>query len=76
MRVTDLINELTADLLPTERKVTLSTTVPSGLSLAGVTQEDDLAIINFNYGGLELIEGDELAKALAQIVWTLPRPEI
>ena len=71
LRVTDLINELTADLLPTERKATLSTTVPSGLSLAGVTQEDDLAIINFNYGGLELIEGDELAKALAQIVWTL-----
>ena len=53
LRVTDLINELTADLLPTERKATLSTTVPSGLSLAGVTQEDDLAIINFNYGGLE-----------------------
>ena len=49
LRVTDLINELTADLLPTERKATLSTTVPSGLSLAGVTQEDDLAIINFNY---------------------------
>ena len=71
LRVTDLINELTADLLPTERKATLSTTVPSGLSLAGVTQEDDLAIIHFNYGGLELIEGDELAKALAQIVWTL-----
>ena len=71
LRVTDLINELTADLLPTERKATLSTTVPSGLSLAGVTQENDLAIINFNYGGLELIEGDELAKALAQIVWTL-----
>ena len=71
LRVTDLINELTADLLPIERKATLSTTVPSGLSLAGVTQENDLAIINFNYGGLELIEGAELAKALAQIVWTL-----
>lgn len=71
LKVTDLINELTADLLPAERKATLSTTVPIGLSLAGVTQDNDLAIINFNAGGLEIIEGDELAKALAQIVWTL-----
>jgi hypothetical protein len=71
LKVTDLINELTADLLPLERKATLSTTVPIGLSLAGVTQDNDLAIINFNAGGLEVIEGDELAKALAQIVWTL-----
>ena len=71
LKVTDLINELTADLLPLERKATLTTTVPIGLSLAGVTQNDDLAIINFAAGGLEIIEGDELAKALAQIVWTL-----
>tara|TARA_B100000965_G_C19366876_1_gene658487 strand:- start:39 stop:626 length:588 start_codon:yes stop_codon:yes gene_type:complete len=71
LKVTDLINELTADLLPVERQANLSTTVPIGLSLAGVTQDNDLAIINFNAGGLEVIEGDELAKALAQIVWTL-----
>ena len=71
LKVTDLINELTADLLPIERQANLSTTVPIGLSLAGVTQDNDLAIINFNAGGLEVIEGDELAKALAQIVWTL-----
>ena len=71
LKVTDLINELTADLLPVERQANLSTTVPIGLSLAGVTQDNDLVIINFNAGGLEVIEGDELAKALAQIVWTL-----
>ncbi|MEC7117498.1 MAG: GerMN domain-containing protein, partial [Actinomycetota bacterium] len=71
LKVTDLINELTADLLQVERQANLSTTVPIGLSLAGVTQDNDLAIINFNAGGLEVIEGDELAKALAQIVWTL-----
>ena len=71
LKVTDLINELTADLLPVERQANLSTTVPIGLSLAGGTQDNDLAIINFNAGGLEVIEGDELAKALAQIVWTL-----
>ena len=65
LKVTDLINELTADLLPVERQANLSTTVPIGLSLAGVTQDNDLAIINFNAGGLEVIEGDELAKALA-----------
>ena len=57
--------------MPVERQANLSTTVPIGLSLAGVTQDNDLAIINFNAGGLEVIEGDELAKALAQIVWTL-----
>ena len=34
-------------------------------------QEGDEATINFNAGGLEVIEGDELAKALAQIVFTL-----
>ncbi|GEM_PF-414025 len=71
LTVTDLINELTADLLPIERLANLSTTVPIGLAIAGVTQDNDLAIINFNAGGLEVIEGDELAKALAQIVWTL-----
>ncbi|MBD29750.1 MAG: hypothetical protein CL453_02125 [Acidimicrobiaceae bacterium] len=71
LKVTDLINELTADLLAIERQANLSTTVPIGLSVAGVTQDSDLAIINFNAGGLEVIEGDELAKALAQIVWTL-----
>ena len=71
LTVTDLINELTADLLPIERLANLSTTVPIGLEIAGVTQDNDLAIINFNAGGLEVIEGDELAKALAQIVWTL-----
>jgi len=71
LKVTDFINELAADLLPVERQANLSTTVPIGLSLAGVTQDNDLAILNFNSGGLEVIEGDELAKALAQIVWTL-----
>ena len=71
LKVTDLINELTADLLAIERQANLSTTVPIGLSVAGVTQDSDLAIINFYAGGLEVIEGDELAKALAQIVWTL-----
>ncbi|MBC95895.1 hypothetical protein CL649_03400 [bacterium] len=71
LKVTDLINELTADLLPIERQANLSTTVPIGLSLTGVTQDNDLVIINFDAGGLEVIEGDELAKALAQIVWTL-----
>ena len=39
LKVTDLINELTADLLPVERQANLSTTVPIGLSLAGVTQD-------------------------------------
>ena len=71
LRVTDLINELVADLSETERDASLSTAVPAGLSLAGVTQEEDVATINFNAGGLEVIEGDELAKALAQIVFTL-----
>ena len=70
LKVTDLINELTADLLPVERQANLSTTVPIGLSLAGVTQDNDLAIINFNAGGLEVIEGDELAKALAPVSYT------
>ncbi len=71
LRVTDLINELVDDLSETERDASLSTAVPAGLSLAGVTQEEDVATINFNAGGLEVIEGDELAKALAQIVFTL-----
>jgi len=71
LRVTDLINELVADLSETERDASLSTAVPAGLSLAGVTQEEDVATINFIAGGLEVIEGDELAKALAQIVFTL-----
>ena len=71
LRVTDLINELVADLSETERDASLSTAVPAGLSIAGVTQEEDVATINFNAGGLEVIEGDELAKALAQIVFTL-----
>ena len=71
LRVTDLINELIADLSEAERNSSLSTAVPAGLNLDGVFQEGDEATINFNAGGLEVIEGDELAKALAQIVFTL-----
>ncbi|MEG3587002.1 MAG: GerMN domain-containing protein [Actinomycetota bacterium] len=71
LRVTDLINELIADLSESERNASLSTAVPVGLTLAGVIQEGDVATINFNAGGLEVIEGDELAKALAQIIFTL-----
>ena len=71
LRVTDLINELIADLSEAERNSSLSTAVPAGLNLDGVLQEGDEATINFNAGGLEVIEGDELAKALAQIVFTL-----
>ena len=40
LTVTDLINELTADLLPIERLANLSTTVPIGLAIAGVTQDN------------------------------------
>ena len=71
LRVTDLINELIADLSEAERNSSLSTAVPAGLNLDGVFQEGDEATINFSAGGLEVIEGDELAKALAQIVFTL-----
>ena len=71
LRVTDLINELIADLSEAERNSSLSTAVPAGLNLDGVFQEGDEATINFNAGGLDVIEGDELAKALAQIVFTL-----
>ncbi|HJM28082.1 MAG: GerMN domain-containing protein [Acidimicrobiales bacterium] len=71
LRVTDLINELVADLSETERDASLSTAVPIGLSLSGVDQDEDVATINFSAGGLEVIEGEELTKALAQIVWTL-----
>ncbi len=71
LRVTDLINELVGDLTELERNAVLSTAVPVGLSLSGVEQDNDIATINFNAGGLEVLEGEELTKALAQIVWTL-----
>jgi spore germination protein GerM len=71
LRITDLINELIANPTEAETNMSLSTAVPVSLSLAGVTLEEEIATINFEPGGLEIVEGDQLTEALAQIVWTV-----
>ncbi|MBG02348.1 MAG: hypothetical protein CL470_08770 [Acidimicrobiaceae bacterium] len=71
LRITDLINELIANPTEAETNMSLSTAVPIGLSLDGVTLEGETATINFEPGGLEIVEGDQLAEALAQIVWSV-----
>ncbi len=49
----------------------LSTAVPVGLSLDGVSVDGVVAKINFEPGGLEIVEGEQLTEALAQIVWSV-----
>ncbi len=71
LRITDLINELIANPTEAETNMSLSTAVPVGLSLDGVSLEGEIATINFESGGLEIVEGDQLAEALAQIVWSV-----
>jgi spore germination protein GerM len=71
LQITDLINELIANPTEAETDMSLSTAVPVSLSLAGVTLEEEIATINFEPGGLEIVEGDQLTEALAQIVWTV-----
>ncbi len=71
LRITDLINELIANPTEAETNMSLSTAVPVGLSLDGVSLEGETATINFEPGGLEIVEGDQLSEALAQIVWSV-----
>ena len=71
LRITDLINELIANPTEAETNMSLSTAVPVGLSLDGVRLEGEMATINFESGGLEIVEGDQLTEALAQIVWSV-----
>ena len=71
LQITDLINELIANPTEAETNMSLSTAVPVSLSLAGVILEEEIATINFQPGGLEIVEGDQLTEALAQIVWTV-----
>ena len=42
-----------------------------GLSPNRVNVNGDVATINFEPGGLEIIEGEQLIEALAQIVWSV-----
>lgn len=71
LKITDLINELIANPTEAESEMALSTAVPVGLSLDGVTVDGERAAINFEPGGLEIIEGEQLTEALAQIVWSV-----
>ena len=71
LKITDLINELIANPTEAESDMALSTAVPVGLSLDGVTVDGERAAINFEPGGLEVIEGEQLTEALAQIVWSV-----
>ena len=71
LQITDLINELIDNPTEAETNMSLSTAVPVSLSLAGVILEEEIATINFQPGGLEIVEGDQLTEALAQIVWTV-----
>ncbi|MEC8986225.1 MAG: GerMN domain-containing protein [Actinomycetota bacterium] len=71
LKITDLINELIANPTEAESEMALSTAVPVGLSLDGVTVDGERAAINFEPGGLEVIEGEQLTEALAQIVWSV-----
>lgn len=71
LKITDLINELIANPTKAESEMALSTAVPVGLSLDGVTVDGERAAINFEPGGLEIIEGEQLTEALAQIVWSV-----
>ena len=57
LRITDLINELIANPTEAESSMALSTAVPVGLSLDGVSVNGVVATINFESGGLEIIEG-------------------
>ena len=71
LRITDLINELIANPTEAESSMALSTAVPVGLSLDGVSVDAAVATINFEPGGLEIVEGEQLTEALAQIVWSV-----
>ena len=71
LRITDLINELIANPTEAESNMALSTAVPVGLSLDGVIVDGAVATINFEPGGLEIVEGEQLTEALAQIVWSV-----
>ena len=71
LRITDLINELIANPTEAESSMALSTAVPVGLSLDGVSVDGVVATINFEPGGLEIVEGEQLTEALAQIVWSV-----
>ena len=71
LRITDLINELIANPTAAESSMALSTAVPVGLSLDGVSVDGVVAKINFEPGGLEIVEGEQLTEALAQIVWSV-----
>ncbi|MBF82705.1 MAG: hypothetical protein CL522_04845 [Actinobacteria bacterium] len=71
LRITDLINELIANPTEAESNMALSTAVPVGLSLDGVIVDGVVATINFEPGGLEIVEGEQLTEALAQIVWSV-----
>ena len=71
LRITDLINELIANPTEAESSMALSTAVPVGLSLDGVSVDGVVAKINFEPGGLEIVEGEQLTEALAQIVWSV-----
>ncbi len=71
LRITDLINELIANPTEAESSMALSTAVPVGLSLDGVSVNGAVATINFEPGGLEIVEGEQLTEALAQIVWSV-----
>ena len=71
LKITDLINELIANPTEAESSMALSTAVPIGLSLDGVSVEEGIATINFEPGGLEIVEGEQLTEALAQIVWSV-----
>ena len=56
LRITDLINELIANPTEAESSMALSTAVPVGLSLDGVSVDGVVATINFEPGGLEIVE--------------------
>ncbi len=71
LQITDLINELIANPTEAESNMALSTAVPVGLSPNRVNVNGDVATINFEPGGLEIIEGEQLIEALAQIVWSV-----
>ena len=75
--ISALVAELIADTSDEEKELGLTTALPSGLMFnpESPSLEGDLAILDFVSGGLEALEGGELNKALAQLVWTLTATE-
>jgi hypothetical protein len=72
-----LFAQLTTDPTSEETDLSLTTAVPVDAALVfdeaipTPTVNDGIARLDFDAGGLDILEGTELSQALAQIVWTL-----